>query len=89
MAEVLTEKQEPLRVFVFEKGHSLAGTPSWWIGLDDDEDADECLEKKLITQGQYDSQIEDGYISRGFFGSKTEAIESAEKNGWVVTNKEP
>jgi len=79
--------EEKLKVFAFQKGESLAGKPCWWLALDDDEDAEECVNAKLITQAQAEMHEEDGYIA-GFYHSKEDAIASATKKGWQVTNAE-
>jgi hypothetical protein len=81
-----TEQQQPLKVFVFQQGTNMKGNPIWWLDLDDEEDAEEAVEAGLITDSQADMHEEDGHIS-GFFNSKEEAIESAKKRGWIVTNE--
>lgn len=79
-------KQPQLRVFVFQHGTNMKGTPSWWLDLDDEEDAEQCVEAGLITESQAERHDEDGHIA-GFFNSKEEALESAKQRGWIVTNE--
>ena len=81
----MAEEKEPLKVVIVVDGQNFKGDPSYWLDLDDDEDAEECVAAGLLTKDQQRS-IEDGDHLTGFFNSKEEAVESAKKRGWVVTN---
>ena len=82
-------EKEPLKVVIVVDGQNFKGDPSYWLDLDDDEDVEECVKAGLLTK-QQQTAIEDGDTHlTGFFNSKDEAVESAKKRGWVVTNYEP
>jgi hypothetical protein len=83
----MAEAKEPLKVVIVQDGHNFKGAPSYWLDLDDDEDAEECVTAGLLTK-QQQVAIEDGDHLTGFFNSKEEAVESAKKRGWKVTNFE-
>jgi hypothetical protein len=75
-----------MKTYLTTQGTNLRGDPSYWLDLDDDEDADALLNAGTLSDYQYRKHEEDGHIA-GFFNSKEEAQAYAVKNGWTITNE--